>query len=296
MSFKLDALSAPLPRLSGYSVLELAGRDAEAFAQAQFTTDVKQLTPGRWQWSAWLTAKGRVVALFALVRVDAERLWLVLPDFPAAELAARLQRFVFRSKVALTSRADLEVVAVPSEGLAGTANWQGAPDTGLYLDLSAEGDARALAILPADASTIVEARPEIDAAWRLADIRHGLPRLGPDQVEAWTPHMLSLERLHAVSVKKGCYPGQEIVARTHFLGQAKRVLHRLAVPALDGGQIELRDAAGQAQGRSVCTAPADNGFEVLAVLPAEPAKGPLFAAGGGEALMLPLLGGLERQP
>ena len=66
--------------------------------------------------------------------------------------------------------------------------------------------------------------PAAVARWQAFDVEHGLPRLPDSQVEHWTPQQLSLERLGAFSVKKGCYPGQEIVARTHFLGQAKRGL------------------------------------------------------------------------
>ena len=80
-------------------MLTLEGRDAAAFAQAQFMNDVAVLAPGHWQWNGWLTPKGRVIALFALLKFDEQTLWLLLPDADPAELAAQLQRFVFRSKV-----------------------------------------------------------------------------------------------------------------------------------------------------------------------------------------------------
>ena len=70
-------------RLPGHAVLALAGRDAVAFAQAQFMNDVAALGDGQWQWNGWLTPKGRVIALFALLRIDAETLWLILPDADA---------------------------------------------------------------------------------------------------------------------------------------------------------------------------------------------------------------------
>jgi len=77
------------------------------------------------------------------------------------------------------------------------------------------------------------------ARWRAEDLVHGLPRLDAAQSEQWTPQMLSLERLRAFSVRKGCYPGQEIVARTHFLGKQKRelVLLRGDAPFEAGGDI-----------------------------------------------------------
>ena len=95
--------------LPDHRVLELSGRDAGVFAHAQFMNDVAGLAVGQWQWNGWLTPKGRVVALFALLKLDAERLWLLLPDVDPGELASKLQRFVFRSKVSLRARPDCMV-------------------------------------------------------------------------------------------------------------------------------------------------------------------------------------------
>ncbi|MFN3841684.1 MAG: YgfZ/GcvT domain-containing protein [Rehaibacterium terrae] len=297
MSFNLNPSSTALPAVSGFTLLSIEGIDATAFAQAQFTTDVAALAPGHWHWSAWLTPKGRVVAVFALLKLDPRTLWLLLPDFPAAELAARLQRFVFRSKVALTPCADVAVCAdldgsrLPAPHA--PAALLGRPDAGLVLDFSAAGGTRRLVLLPASHPAVGGGDPDADAAWRLADLRHGLPRLAPTQVEAWTPHMLSLDRLAAFSVKKGCYPGQEIVARTHFLGQAKRGLVRLraAAPLPPDGEVLARD--GTALGRIVSVAADGAGCEALAVLPQEAARDAL-RVGGVAAEPLPLLDGLAR--
>lgn len=212
-------------RLADHQVLALHGPDAVRFAQAQFMSDVAALADGQWQWSGWLTPKGRVVALFALLRLDAERLWLVLPDVAAEALAAQLKRFVFRSKVVVEARPELVVSgSFKASGTAqGAASAMG-DDGSVALDLSGDGGSRTLVISTAPA---VE-DPDAQAAWRSFDIAHGLPRLDAAQADRWTPQQLSLERLRAFSVKKGCYPGQEIVARTHFLGKAKRELVLLA--------------------------------------------------------------------
>jgi len=79
---------------------------AAAFAQAQFMNDVKSLADGHWQWNGWLTPKGRVIALFALLRLSEQKVWLLLPDADAAAMAQSLKRFVFRSKVAIDLRED----------------------------------------------------------------------------------------------------------------------------------------------------------------------------------------------
>ena len=95
--------------LPDQSVLEISGPDALAFMQAQCMNDVSLLADGQWQWNGWLTPQGRVIALFALLRRDAQTLWCVLPDSPAATLAQQMQRYVFRAKVKLRPRDDLHV-------------------------------------------------------------------------------------------------------------------------------------------------------------------------------------------
>ena len=239
--------AATLPReLPGHRVLALSGRDAAAFAQAQFMGDVAGLADGQWHWNGWLTPKGRVIALFALLRLDAEHLWLLLPDADPEDLAAQLRRFVFRSKVVLAPRPDLRVAGAfepPRSALADVL--AGSTESGLELDMTGEGGPRVLCV----GAAFDGADDAFVARWTCADLAHGLPRLPASQSGEWTPQMLSLERLRAFSVKKGCYPGQEIVARTHFLGRQKRELVLLAgdVPFAvgDDGIVSAASAGGR---------------------------------------------------
>lgn len=252
-------------RLPGIGVLALSGRDAGAFAQAQFSGDVMALADLQWQWSAWLNPKGRVIALFQLLRLDAEHYWAVLPDMPAEAFAERLRRFVFRSKVTL-SVPDAAVIGVVEDVLAqGT---QAARDATGRVELAvSRAPARALRVEAG--AEYPEATPEFLSAWRLADIAQGLPRLTGSAVEAYTPQMLGLDRLKAYSLKKGCYPGQEIVSRTHYLGQAKRGLQRVRLSGTaDVGERLLSDAGGTAE--VVCSACADDVCEALLVAALEP--------------------------
>ena len=271
--------------LPGHAVLALSGRDAVGFAQAQFMNDVTVLADGQWQWNGWLTPKGRVIALFALLRVDAETLWLVLlPEVDTAALAARLQRFVFRSKVTLAP------LTVPVAGcfaaLPAAAGAQaGRLDDGrLALDAGGEGGPRTLLLggIPAPAD------PQAEAAWFRADLAHGLPWLPASQSEQWTPQQLSLDRLAAFSVRKGCYPGQEIVARTHFLGQAKRGLVLLEGDVQVAAGAELR-RDDQLLGSVIASA----GTLSLAVLPLDH-DGRLQGPGGTPLREQALLAGLAR--
>ncbi len=208
--------------LAGHHLVALHGPDAVRFAHAQFMSDVAGLADGHWHWSGWLTPKGRVVALFALLRLDAEHVWLVLPDADPEAFAAALRRFVFRSKVEVAPRPDLQVggaFATPLQAHAGVL--AGSLDAGFELDMGGDGCTRVLRV---GRAAHAPAHDALDARWRVADLAHGLPRLDASQSGEWTPQMLSLQRLEAFSVKKGCYPGQEIVARTHFLGKSKREL------------------------------------------------------------------------
>lgn len=264
-----DPALPPFFALPDHGVLELAGPDAAAFAQAQCMNDVAALGDRQWHWNGWLTSKGRLVALFALLRLDGERLWLVLPDYPAAALGERLQRFVFRSKLKLQARDDLRLAgafAAPTQAAGSVAATL--EDGAVELDLGAGGGPRALRIAPAPAPADAQA----SMRWRAFDLAHGLPRLPEPMSEQFTPQMLSLQRLDAFSVRKGCYPGQEIVARTHFLGHSKRGLALLESerPLTEGAEV---GDGNRAIGTIASSARDQCGYLALAVLPIERAQG-----------------------
>ena len=227
--------------LPGHAVVAFQGPDALAFAHAQFMNDVRPLDDGQWQWSGWLSPKGRVLALFVLLRRSPESLWLVLPDADAQAFADALKRFVFRTKVKIEVRADLHV-------------------SGCFGDGCRSGGSRealisfAASAAPTDSSMRmirIGEEPGVDdaaaaARWKASDLRAGIPRLPASQQDKWTPQQLSLDRLDAYSVKKGCYPGQEIVARTHFLGKAKRKLVLLETPTPLEPGAEVHDSENAA--------------------------------------------------
>lgn len=249
-SYKQAAVNSfDFPRLADVSIIRMEGPDAEAFAQSQFMGDVAALEPGQWHWSGWLSAKGRVQALFALLRRGPGDLMLVLLDYPPETFCEGLQRFVFRSKVRLRVADDLAAFAEWGGAIAteGSDRCLVTSDGRIGLDLSTATVSRrcwiaAHAERPADAAATQK--------WRDADLRHGLPRWSAGREHSWTPHMLSLDRLKAFSVRKGCYPGQEIVARTHFLGQSRRQAWWLQGEGLSAGQ-SLTDDAGRALGEVI---------------------------------------------
>lgn len=273
--------------IPGWSVVALRGPDAVRFAQAQFMSDVAALADGRWHWSGWLTPKGRLVALFALARLDDTSLLLLLADADPQAFAIALSRFVFRSKVEIAVDGGSRISgAFAAPTAAHGARVARDAEGGLELDFGTATDPRTLRIdtaaAPQDAG--------LAARWRAWDIAHGLPRLEPDQAGQWTPQQLSLDRLGAYSVRKGCYPGQEIVARTHFLGQAKRGLMRLGADvAIPAGDVVAIDAPDRVIGQVVST----GGREALAVMPLEPGAARLAVA-GVPCNAMPLLDGPAR--
>lgn len=205
--------------------LSIEGPDAAAFAHAQFSSKVSSLDVGQWQLSAWLTPQGRVRALFHLARLADDRLLLLLRGGDATSAADALRRFVFRSKLTLT--------AVPPRALA----------TGPAMPMHAVHDDAGMISLGCETHSLRFAAPGTgDEAWRLLQLRTGWPWLPTSLLGELLPASLSLQRLQAVAVDKGCYPGQEIVARLHFRGGHKRHLHRVTLSqATDAGELLRRD-------------------------------------------------------
>ena len=270
--------------LPTFGLLRLSGSDAEAFAQSQFANDVLALEPGQWQWNCWLTAKGRVRTVFALLRPQAGELVMVLPEGQAQDIGTELQRYVFRRKVTLALDTAPVSGALTAPRLASGNRLALLDDGVIELDMGGPSLPRTLRL---------GGEPAVDSAagsdaWREADLRLGLPRLPTGSEPQWTPQQLGLDRLPAVSVRKGCYPGQEIVARTHFLGKAKRTctLLQLSCPAQPGTAVT---AEGVEIGQLASTA----GHLALAVLPLDLPVAPL-EVNGQPAVLRDLDPGLAR--
>ena len=270
-----------------YAPVALEGVDATAFAHAQFANDVTGLTPGQWHWNAWLTPKGRVIAVFALLKLAEDRLLLILLDHPADEFAVQLRRFVFRRKLKIETLPGWHVSGALIEPEIASGAQIAQKDDGIELDFSGQGGPRCLRI----AANSAAPEPSTTQAWTAYDLRHGLPRLSTAQREQWTPQQLSLDRLQAYSVKKGCYPGQEIVARTHFLGKAKRGLALFEADAAVAPGAPVSDGSRDV-GEIVSTLPGDITL-ALAVLPLDRPPGALNA-GAISLREVVLQGGLAR--
>lgn len=239
------------------SLIELSGPDAAAYAQAQFCNDVDALAVGGTQLSAWLNPDGRIRALFHLLRPADDRFVLLLRGGDATSLLRPLRMFVLRLKV--------KVEALDGWSLAVVEPGDAVPGDALAFDA---GSGRHAALLPPGDAAPVATDAQRDA-WVRADIDAGLPWLPPHALDAVLPSWLDLARLRGISHKKGCYPGQEIVARLFFRGGGDK-----RRPAIIAGDTEtvasattLRDGDGNEAGLVLQSASDGNGRRVaLAVL------------------------------
>lgn len=249
-------------------LLRIEGTDALAFAQAQFASDLRELAVGRWQWSAWLDAQGRVRALLQLARSDEQTLIALLRGGGGDALAQLLGRYVLRSRVRITpQRAGLHArpLVAGNNGAATQEATHLRLDAGSYaLDLHFAGP------------NVVE-DPNDRAAAALATVRAGHPWLPESALGELLPPALSLLRLQAVSLDKGCYPGQELVARLHYRGGHKRRLARVRLSASQAPGT-LSDLPGHAT--LLLNGAADaSGWEALAVLSELPAEADIASQG-----------------
>jgi hypothetical protein len=248
------------------------GPDALAFLQSQLANDVRGLDDGQWQWNCYLTPQGRVQSVFPLLRVAEARFVLVPPGGLCEAVRERLQRYRLRSKLELRVATEWRVQGE----LGASADAAPGSETGPW-GMDVPGQRR---LLVSNAGPD-EPNPEALAEWRRADVAHGIPVVSAAVTDAFTPQALSLGRLAAYSVKKGCYPGQEIVARTHFLGRSKRSLARFegesdAMPAPSAELVST--ATGELAGVVIsAAAKAGRGFALLAVV--REGLGPLRLAG-----------------
>jgi len=233
--------------------LLIEGPDARRFAQAQFSGDVESLAQGQWQWNAWLDAHGRVQALMHLAGLGGDRLLAILRGGDAEDARAGLARYVFRAKASVAAC----IFSGHAEGALPMGHVDAEAQDGITIGY---GD-RSLRLVPQGANADSKAAN----AWRLADIRAGWPALPAGDAQ-FLPPALSLERLGAVSLAKGCYPGQEIVARLHYRGGHKFSLYHLrgTAPLEPGADVQ---SGGAGLVRVLDCAMADGAAEALVVAP-----------------------------
>ncbi|HWR96002.1 MAG TPA: folate-binding protein [Arenimonas sp.] len=235
MSFKLNLSAASGFALPTHHLIHVTGRDSAAFLQAQLMNDVAALADGRWHYNGWLNAQGRVLALFQLAKLSDGHFLIILPALPPDWLIDNLKRYVFRSKVVFAVENGLSCcgeILSPGSGMDDEPSVHGDQQQGFTINIPHALCGRKLCFMAAQGIADDAAADQ----WHCLDMAGGWVWIDESLQGLWTPQMLSLQNIGAFSLKKGCYPGQEIVARTHYLGKSKRQLRALCGLGLAAGQ------------------------------------------------------------
>lgn len=273
--------------LSHHSVIRFSGEDAKTFLQNQLSCDVREINPHQAQYGSYCTPKGRILATFLLWQQQ-DDLLIQLPAGLSAAIQKRLTMYVLRAKVRLTDASN-DLIRI---GVAG-------PDVAMLikdviglachcdhpLQVTHDGALSALCFSPQRIELITsvenapvlwqrldqQAKPVGANCWDWLNIESGIPVILPETQEMFLPQMVNLDAIGGVSFKKGCYPGQEIVARTQYLGKLKRrmfLAHIGSTQTIQAGDaLYSSDMEDQSSGNIVNAAPSpQGGFDVLAVI------------------------------
>lgn len=262
-------LTDPLP----YAVLACRGPDARRFLNGQLSQDVLGLRPDRVELAGWHTPQGRTLALVRLIAAGPEDVLLLVSRELAADLESGLRRYVLRAKVTIRDESDRWTVRGrhdPSRpnGALGEAAREG---DGIVWRHTTDG--RSLVLSPIDASRPTDVPTALPIDWQRADILAGVPELHLATRGEFVAQMLNLDVLGALSFTKGCYTGQEVIARAHYRGRVKRRLQGFATsastPLVPGDTVTLGDGR---RAQILNSAPNESGGRLfLAVAPWPPA-------------------------
>jgi len=254
-------------RLPHLGALRFTGPDSLSFLQGQVSNDTHRLTENRSLFAAYSSPQGRVLALMHLLP-HSSGVVAILPRELILPTLEALRRFVLRSKVKIEDAG--ESLSVAGLHDAGRPRSEGYTETDGIGVAGVNRDPGRYWVIGA-AEKLAEHRLggdefPLERDWRLADIRAGLPQIYLSTREAFVAQMLNLDLLDGISFSKGCYTGQEIIARTQHLGRIKRRLYRLQLPPADwriGQPLRLSDGRS---GRLIEVIRSGGGFEALAVL------------------------------
>jgi folate-binding protein YgfZ len=269
--------------LGQFGTLRVSGEEAQSFLQNLLSNDIREVSSSRAQLSSLNTAKGRILASMLIWREGDDYL-LQLPRVLSETIRNKLSMYVLRAKVKITDASD-EVISLGLSGanaqrvlqtqfgelqqlpLGLTSSEQGSAikfsDTRWQINTSSPHAAELWSALSQ------HAQPVGGMCWDWLNIRSGIPIILPKIQEQFVAQMVNLELIGGVNFKKGCYPGQEIVARMQYLGKLKRRMYLAHLDSNEmpqaGDELFSEDMEGQASGMIVNAAPAPGGgYDVLA--------------------------------
>jgi folate-binding protein YgfZ len=269
--------------LEHLGIVRIRGVDAVKFLQGQLSNDVAQLSAQRSLQAGYHNPQGRTIALIRLVQWDADDILAVVPRELATGVASRLSKFVLRVKVvdesaawrvsglvdAASPAADSTRGALGSLELPASVGAQARGEGAVYVCVG-DQTPRWLVISPADGPSPALDYPVGDReTWQRLDVAAGQPQVYAATSEEFVAQMLNLDALNAISFDKGCYTGQEVIARAHYRGRVKRRMQRFV--AREACQLSPGDSGQLADGRTFKVVQAaqlaDGRCDFLAVAP-----------------------------
>jgi folate-binding protein YgfZ len=263
-----------IARLTDWALLRAHGADAASFLQSQLTQDVEGLGDGDARLAGYCSPKGRLLASFIVWRLADDAFGLLCSADVAASVAKRLSMYVLRARC----RIEDATAAWSTFGVAGSSPlpWSAARHQPWHAQRlgeswliglpAVEGVPRWMLLRPA-AETGALTLPVLDErVWRLLEVASGVPRITAATAEQFVPQMINFERVGGVHFQKGCYPGQEVVARSQYRGTIKRRMHLFATSgsARAGQDVFHSHDAAQPAGMVVDAADAQGRSVVLA--------------------------------
>ncbi len=279
--------------LHQFSLIRFSGQNARQFLQGQLSNDLTVLSRSQSLLASCNSAQGRVQAILRLLELNGDILGL-LPRSIITPTLTRLRKYVLRANVIIEDASDLMRIDWTSADELKTSQLPTPKTLGEYSQHQGcivlrwpDSTTERFMIIQPGAATTVDAQTE--NKWQLADIRAGLPQVFSETYEEFVAQMLNLDVLGGISFNKGCYTGQEIIARAHFRGSVKRRMFRFSAesPAPIAGTKITVD--GEPAGEVVMTAQIGSGCELLAVISLNYTQSALSLADTNTALqMLPL--------
>jgi folate-binding protein YgfZ len=273
--------------LSHHSLIRFSGEDTKAFLQNQLTCDIREINPHKAQYGSYCSPKGRILATLLLWQQD-DDLIMQLPARLSAAIQKRLSMYVLRARVTSTDASDdlIRIGIAGPNAMALIENITGFPSSfsqSLQVVHNKEISILYFSRQRIELITSIEhaptlwehlnqqAKPVGAGCWDWLTIASGIPVILPETQEMFLPQMVNLDAIGGVSFKKGCYPGQEIVARTQYLGKLKRrmfLAHISTTQTITAGDaLYSSDMEDQSSGNIVNAAAApQGGFDVLAVI------------------------------
>ncbi|MFK8067060.1 MAG: folate-binding protein YgfZ [Gammaproteobacteria bacterium] len=230
--------SSALLKLDQYDLIEISGGDALEFLHNQFTNDLKKLPQNSFGLAAWCSIKGRVIYSFRIWRRE-NVFYLILLKSQTETFVKKLRMFILRSDVTVNILENKFVYGLygnNSDQLISNSNELNhvseindqimiklAAQTSRYLIITEDNNLELYGL-----SIQADQKPFLNQ-WNLLGIEEGLPEITPETADMFLPQMLDFERLGGLSFQKGCYPGQEIVARVKYRGELKKQLYRAEI-------------------------------------------------------------------